>query len=84
MSAFAVAIEGKADMTIAPHMSAFDGGLNRSPFFLLGFEFRGLAHTASDPEVPGFSATAKLRKNPLRFVIHSVFPFKTEDVASTG
>ncbi|MGA7390859.1 MAG: hypothetical protein WBW99_23465, partial [Pseudolabrys sp.] len=48
-------------------MSAIGGGFNRSTqhsisFFLLGFESQGLAHTASDPKVPGFSAAVKPRK----------------------
>ena len=48
-------------------MSTLGGGLNRSTqhsisFFLLGFESRGLAHTAGDPKVPGFSAAVKTSK----------------------
>ena len=60
-------------------MSALGGGLNRSTqhsisFYLLGFEPQGLARTASDAKVPGFSAAVKPRKNSRRFVTHSVFP----------
>ena len=59
-------------------MSALGGGLNRSTqhsisFYLLGFEPQGLARTASDAKVPGFSAAVKPRKYPRRFVTHSIF-----------
>ncbi|MGA8917810.1 MAG: hypothetical protein WB540_03690, partial [Pseudolabrys sp.] len=62
-------------------MSANDGGFNRSTqhsisFYLLGFEPQGLARTASDAKVPGFSAAVKPRKNPRRFVAYSVFPLQ--------
>ena len=65
-------------------MSAIDGGLNRSTqhsisFFLLGFESQGLARTAGDAKVLGFSAAVKPRKNPRRFVIHSVFPLQDRE-----
>ena len=65
-------------------MSTFDGGLNRSTqhsisFYLLGFEPQGLARTASDPKVPGFSAAVKPRKYPRRFVKHSIFPLQDRE-----
>jgi hypothetical protein len=65
-------------------MSALDGGFNGSTqhsisFFLLGFESQGLAHIASDPKVPGFSAAVKPLKKPRRFVIHSVFPLQDRE-----
>ena len=58
--------------------------LNSISFFLRGFESQGLAHTASDPKVPGFSAAVKASKNPRRFVIRPIFPLKTKSVASTS
>ena len=76
--------------TVAPRrMSALGCGVNRSTqhpisFYLLGFEPKDLAHTASDPKVPGFSAAAKLRKNLFVSSYTPSFPFKTEGVASTG
>ena len=68
----------------ALQMSAYDGGLNRSTqhsisFYLLGFEPQGLARTASDAKVPGFSAAVKPRKNPRRFVAYSVFPLQDRE-----
>ena len=65
-------------------MSAIGGGLNRSTqhsisFYLLGFEPQGLARTASDAKAPGFSAAVKPRKNPRRFVTHSVFPLQDRE-----
>ena len=65
-------------------MSALGGGLNRSTqhsisFYLLGFEPQGLARTASDAKVPGFSAAVKPRKNPRRFVTHSIFPLQDRE-----
>ena len=65
-------------------MSALCGGFNRSTqhsisFFLLGFESRGLAHTAGDPKVPGFSAAVKTPKKHRRVVIHSVFPLRDRE-----
>ena len=65
-------------------MSALGGGLNRSTqhsisFYLLGFEPQGLARTAGDAKVPGFSAAVKPRKNPRRFVTHSVFPLQDRE-----
>ena len=65
-------------------MSALGGGFNRSTqhsisFYLLGFEPQGLARTASDAKVPGFSAAMKPRKNPRRFVTHSVFPLQDRE-----
>ena len=65
-------------------MSAIGGGLNRSTqhsisFYLLGFEPQGLARTASDAKVPGFSAAVKPRKNPRRFVAYSVFPLQDRE-----
>jgi hypothetical protein len=48
-------------------------------FFLLGFECQGLAHTASDPKVPGFSAAVKSQKNSRRFVVHALFPLKDRE-----
>ena len=70
-------------------MSALGGGLNRSTqhsisFYLLGFEAQGLARTASDAKVPGFSAAVKPRKNLDVSSRTPSFPFKTESVASTG
>ena len=65
-------------------MSAKGGGFNRSTqhsisFYLLGFEPQGLARTASDAKAPGFSAAVKPRKNPRRFVTHSVFPLQDRE-----
>ena len=65
-------------------MSAKGGGFNRSTqhsisFYLLGFEPQGLARTASDTKAPGFSAAVKPRKNPRRFVTHSVFPLQDRE-----
>jgi hypothetical protein len=65
-------------------MSAFGGGINRSTqhsisFFLLGFESQGLAHAASDPKVPVFSAAVKPRKYPRHIVIHSIFPHQDRE-----
>src|SRR5215472_6656166 len=65
-------------------MSALGGGFNRSTqhsisFFLLGFESQGLAHTASDPKVPGFSAAVKRRKNSRCFIIHPVLPLQDRE-----
>ena len=65
-------------------MSAKCGGFSRSTqhsisFYLLGFEPQGLARTASDAKAPGFSAAVKPRKNPRRFVTHSVFPLQDRE-----
>jgi hypothetical protein len=65
-------------------MSALGGGINRSTqhsisFFLLGFESQGLAHAASDPKVPVFSAAVKPRKYPRHIVIHSIFPHQDRE-----
>jgi hypothetical protein len=70
-------------------MSAIGGGFNGSTqhsisFFLLGFECQGLAHTASDPKVPGFSAAVKSQKTLDVLSYTPSFPLKTASVASTG
>jgi len=71
-------------------MSAFGGGFNRSTqhsisFFMLEFEFQGLAHAASDPKVPGFSAAVEssIISSTYRHTLH-LSPFRIESVASTG
>ena len=84
MSGVSLLLEIKRTWVGYAGMSAYDGGLNRSTqhsisFYLLGFEPQGLARTASDAKVPGFSAAVKPRKNPRRFVIRSVFPLQDEE-----
>jgi hypothetical protein len=66
------------DCSECPEMVVNQSTQHSISFFLLGFESQVLAHTASAPKVPGFSAAVKLRRT---FDVSSdtpSFPFKAE------
>ena len=75
---------GSFVMSARTQTALFAGEFNRSTqhsisFYLLGFEPRGLAPTASNAKALGCSAAVKPRMNPRRFLTHAVFSLQDRE-----